>query len=233
MTTPNQPVGAGLGGGGLCPAHIPRPPAPVPATNAVPGASADALPPEVSSERWPWRGVQWSLTYVGFLGYIFAITTYRFQIGDVSIVIALIGLLTMKDPIRVPGLLKGLGVFLLWGMIGWAVSDYPSLVYVRIDLMVRLWLIALVAANALRTRQQLRFFLVFWARGWAMRRSRSGICLRKNESPPRKACDACGTTTLSNPRFVAPSRWGSGCRRSRRRRRLELARVSALPCCRC
>ena len=28
--------------------------------------------------------------------------------------------------------------------------------------MVKLWLIALVAANALRTRQQLRFFLVFW-----------------------------------------------------------------------
>ena len=162
MTTPNQPVGAGLAGGGLWPAHIPRPTAPVPAAIVPPGAPPDALPPEVSSERWPWRGVQWSLTYVGFLGYIFAITTYRIPIGDVSIVIALIGLLTMKEPIRVPGLLKGLGVFLLWGVIGWSVSEFPALVYPRLNLMVKLWLIALVAANALRTRQQLRFFLCFW-----------------------------------------------------------------------
>lgn len=102
------------------------------------------------------------MTFVGFLGYIFSITTYRFQIGDVSIVVALIGLLTMKEPIRVPGLLKGLGIFLLWGMMGYALSNYPALVYVKLDLMVRLWLIALVAANALRTRQQVRFFLVFW-----------------------------------------------------------------------
>ncbi len=162
MTTPDRPIGAGLAPGGLWPAHLPRPAAPVPVATGVPGAASDALPPEVSADRWPWRGVQWSMTFVGFLGYIFAITTYRFQIGDVSIVIALIGLLMMKEPIRVPGLLKGLGVFLLWGMVGWAVSDFPSLVYLRLEMMVKLWLIALVAANALRTRQQLRFFLFFW-----------------------------------------------------------------------
>jgi len=162
MTTPNRPVGAGLGGGGLWPAHIPRP-APPPPVQALPsGAPAGALPPEVSTRRWPWRGVQWTLTYVGFLGYIFAITTYRVPIGDVSIVVALIGLLTMKEPIRVPGLLKGLGLFLLWGMIGYALSDYPDLVFDRLNQLVKLWLIALVAANALRTREQIRFFLVFW-----------------------------------------------------------------------
>jgi putative inorganic carbon (HCO3(-)) transporter len=162
MTTPNRPIGAGLGGGGLWPAHVPRPSAPAPVAALPPGSAADALPPEVSTQRWPWRGVQWTLTYVGFLGYIYAITTYRFPIGDVSIVLALIGLLTMKEPIRVPGLLKGLGIFLLWGMVGFALSSYPNAVYNRLDAMVRLWLIALVAANALRTRQQIRFFLAFW-----------------------------------------------------------------------
>jgi O-antigen ligase len=164
MTTPDRPIGAGLGGGGLWPAHIPRPAAPgippAPLTGAAP--AVDALPPEVSAERWPWKGVQWSLTYVGFLGYIFAITTYRIPIGDVSIVVALLGLLTMKEPVRVPGLLKGLALFLLWGAVGWGLSDYPNLVYLRLNLLVKLWLIALVAANALRTRQQVRFFLVFW-----------------------------------------------------------------------
>jgi O-antigen ligase len=164
MTTPDRPIGAGLAGGGLWPAHIPRPAAPgippAPLTGAAP--AVDALPPEVSAERWPWKGVQWSLTYVGFLGYIFAITTYRIPIGDVSIVVALLGLLTMKEPVRVPGLLKGLALFLLWGAVGWGLSDYPNLVYLRLNLLVKLWLIALVAANALRTRQQVRFFLVFW-----------------------------------------------------------------------
>jgi O-antigen ligase len=169
VTTPNRPIGAGLAGGGLWPAHIPRPSAqPMPAATLPPGTPPDALPPEVSAERWPWRGVQWSLTYVGFLGYIFAITTYRFAIGDVSIVIALIGLLTMKEPIRVPGLLKGLGVFLLWGMVGYALSNYPDMVYLRLNTMVKLWMIALVAANALRTRQQIRFFLVFWLACYAL-----------------------------------------------------------------
>ncbi|PYP78198.1 MAG: hypothetical protein DMD35_12120 [Gemmatimonadetes bacterium] len=162
MTTPNRPIGAGLGGGGLWPAHIPRSAATAPVTALPTGTSVDALPPESSAQRWPWRGVQWTLTYVGFLGYIFANTTYRLQIGDISIVIALIGLLTMKEPIRVPGLLKGLGVFLLWAIMGYALSNYPDLVYVKLDQMVKLWLIALVAANALRTREQLRFFLVFW-----------------------------------------------------------------------
>ncbi|HKH90613.1 MAG TPA: O-antigen ligase family protein [Gemmatimonadaceae bacterium] len=164
MTTPNRPIGAGLAGGGLWPAHIPRPAAPSAALPPVQlgAAATQALPAEVSTQRWPWRGVQWTLTYAGFLGYIFAITTYRFPIGDVSIVIALIGLLTMKEPVRVPGVLKGLGFFLLWGLIGYAMSDYPDLVYARLDQMVKLWLIALVAANALRTRAQVRFFLFFW-----------------------------------------------------------------------
>ena len=168
MTTPDRPMGAGLAGGGLWPAHIPRPSAPPPVA-AVPGAvAADTLPPEVSAERWPWRGVQWTLTFVGFLGYIYSITTYRFPIGDVSIVVALIGLLTMKEPVRVPPLLKGLGLFLLWGMMGYALTSYPALVYAKLDQMVRLWLIALVAANALRTRQQLRFFVVFWLACYAL-----------------------------------------------------------------
>jgi len=164
VTTPNRPIGAGLAGGGLWPAHVPRPAAPgIPSAPSVSAApTADALPPEISAQRWPWRGVQWTLTYVGFLGYIFAITTYRIPIGDVSIVIALLGLLTMKEPVRVPGLLKGLGVFLLWAMMGWGLSSYPDLVYLRLNQLVKLWLIALVAANALRTRQQVRFFLVFW-----------------------------------------------------------------------
>lgn len=120
------------------------------------------LPPEIGAEKWPWKGVQWTLTYVGFLGYVFASTTYRFAIGDVSIVCALLGLLLQKEPLRIPGLLKGLGLLILWSMVGYSMTQFPALVYARLEVVIKLWLIALVAANALRTREQLRFFLTFW-----------------------------------------------------------------------
>jgi O-antigen ligase len=164
MTGSNRPAPAGLAGGGLWPAKLPRPAAPgalVQPVGAV-APSATELPPEVAADKWPWRGVQWTLTYVGFLGYIFAMTTYRFPIGDVSIVIALVGLLMQREPIRVPGVLKGLALFLLWGVLGYAMTVYPALVFARLQILIKVWLIALVAANALRTRAQLRFFLVFW-----------------------------------------------------------------------
>jgi len=136
----------------------------------IPGAPAgrdgkvqsDELPPEISTQKWPWKGVQWNLTYIGFLGYIFAITTYRFPIGDVSIVCALVGLLMQRDNVRIPGLLKGLGAFILWAMVGYALTPYPTMVYAKLQIVLKLWFIALVAANALRTREQIRFFLTFW-----------------------------------------------------------------------
>jgi O-antigen ligase len=174
MTAPNRPPGAGLApaGGGLWPAHIPRPhvpaPAPVVPGDAPPAAGRFVAPPgvrvlvETFTERFPWRGVKWTMTYVGFLGYVFAITTYRLPIGNVSMIIGLLGLLMEKEKIRVPGILKGLGVFLLWCIIGFALTSYPGYVLERLELAGKVWLVALVAANAMRTRAQIRFAIVFW-----------------------------------------------------------------------
>ena len=67
MSSPDRPLPAGLGKGGLWPAHLPRPAAPgVPSATAAAAPTAAVLPPEVSAEKWPWRGVQWTLIYVGF-----------------------------------------------------------------------------------------------------------------------------------------------------------------------
>jgi O-antigen ligase len=100
--------------------------------------------------------------YVGLLGYIATITTYRLAIGDVSMVLALLGLLMQKQKFRLPGLLAGLGVFLAWCVVGYALTAEPAAVFLRLQTVGKLWLIALVAANALRTRAQIRFFIVFW-----------------------------------------------------------------------
>jgi probable O-glycosylation ligase (exosortase A-associated) len=117
---------------------------------------------DIAEHRMPWTGVSWTLVYVGLLGYVFAITTYRFPIGDISMALALIGLLTQRDRFRVPGILTGLGVFLIWCVIGYALTRDPALVYARLQIVGKLWMIGLVAANALRTRAQIRFFVVFW-----------------------------------------------------------------------
>jgi probable O-glycosylation ligase (exosortase A-associated) len=100
--------------------------------------------------------------FIGLLGYVFAITTYRFPIGDISMAIALLGLLTQRERFRLPPLLIGLGLFLIWCVIGYSVTRDPVLVWARLQVVTKLWLISLVAANALRTRPQIRFFLVFW-----------------------------------------------------------------------
>lgn len=176
MTLPNRPVPAGRGGGGLWPAHVPRPQAPG-GPSGVPPSGPPGAPPashparqgavtpsfsEIALDRLPWKGVKWTLVYVGLLGYIFTITTYRIPVGDVSMVVALVGLLIQKDRFRLPGLLAGLGVFLAWCVIGYSITQEPEMVYMRLQVVIKLWVIALVAANALRSRAQIRFFLVFW-----------------------------------------------------------------------
>src|SRR4051812_18527002 len=131
MTSPNRPPvpSAGLAPGALWPAHIPRPQAPgVPVApkpeqrtakrrgKKVEEAEADGH--DVALARMPWTGVDFTLIFIGFLGYVLAITTYRLPIGNVSMAVALLGLLIQRDRFRMPGLLIGLGIFLIWGVIG-------------------------------------------------------------------------------------------------------------------
>lgn len=175
MSQPPRPVGAGLApAGGLWPANIPRPaPAPAPQLPAGPptgnkkkkkkGAAEEvADSPELPREIWPWKGVNFTLVYIGLLGFVFTTVTYYFPLGDVSMVVALVGLLVQKERIRVPPLLAGLGLFLLWAVIGFTVTRDPIAVSAKLQVVGKLWLIAFVAANALRSRAQVRFFMVFW-----------------------------------------------------------------------
>jgi probable O-glycosylation ligase (exosortase A-associated) len=170
MTNPNRPAPAGLAPGGRWPAHVPRPQAPgVPI--APPQRESQPQPErkleDIAESRMPWVGVQWTLVYVGLLGYIFAITTYRLPIGDISMAVALLGLLTQRERSRIPGILTGLGIFLIWCVIGYAVTRDPNLVFARLQVVGKMWIIGLVAANALRTRAQIRFFVAFWLASFA------------------------------------------------------------------
>jgi O-antigen ligase len=162
----------------------PPPPPPLPAPEAPAGrarrpVAAGRSPAAPSEARAPrpslrdlWRlateGVQWTPVYLGFLMYIFVATTYRVPIGDFSLGLAAVGLLVQRDALRFPPLLIWFAAFLVWATIGWAQSAYPDAVSDRLIELGKLWIIVLIAVNALRTRAQLRFFTLFFLACYAL-----------------------------------------------------------------
>lgn len=108
------------------------------------------------------RDVSWSPSYIAFLVYIFVIVTYRFPIGEVAMAVALFGLLVEPGRFRLPPFLLWLAAFLLWALVGYDRTTYPVIVRANLDAFVRLWLLALVAVNVLKSRPRIRFFLVFF-----------------------------------------------------------------------
>ena len=128
------------------------------ATLPVPQATATA--PAIP--RSPLQGVQWSLPLAGFLLYLLVITSYRLPVGDVAIVLALGGIALQRDRVRFPPYLVWLCGFSLWASIASAESRFPDWVSPQLTNMLKMCLIVFVAANALRTREHLRLFMVFF-----------------------------------------------------------------------
>ena len=119
--------------------------------------------------------VEWNPLYVGFLLYVFAIITYRLPIGNAAIVLALLALPFQTQRFRFPAFLSLYGIFIVWAAAGAFMSSYTD---VALDAALdagKLWLIALVAVNALRTRAQLQFFLIFAAVSYVLFPARGAI----------------------------------------------------------
>ena len=127
------------------------------APTATPLAS-DAVEAYPSS---PLRGVRWTIPFVAFLGYTLAVTSYRFPIAEVSVLAGLLGVLLVRDKMRFPRVILVLGGYLLWASLGYTQTQFPELVGDKLLNLARVWLIILLAANAVRSRAQVRFFLIF------------------------------------------------------------------------
>jgi O-antigen ligase len=135
-------------------------------------ARRDALH-QAAHERWPlsdapWRGVRWSPIYVAFLWYMAAITTYHLPGAGVAIAAALVALFLEREPLRFPALLGWLGAFIAWAAVGYPLARFPEQVQESLTQLAKVWLIVLVAANALRTHQQIRFFVIFFVACFAL-----------------------------------------------------------------
>lgn len=121
------------------------------------------------------RSVRWSLAYIGFVVYLFVITTYQLRIGDVSMALALFGLLFLKQRLVVPGFLLWLIAFLAWCSLGVLHSRYPGVVYEQVVVLGKLCLIVLVAVNVLRGRSNLRLVLLLFVFFYALYPARGAI----------------------------------------------------------
>lgn len=149
----------GVGGRGL---HaLPPVTAELPAGVAPAARVATPLPDPGPAEDAPWRGVRWSLVLVGYLLYLFVILSYRLNVADVAMVAALAGI-AVQGNARLPRPTAVFGLFIAWCALGFFTTVFPQIVVEQLVTLVKLWLIVLVAANAIRERAQARFFIVFY-----------------------------------------------------------------------
>jgi O-antigen ligase len=116
----------------------------------------------------PLRGVRWPFIYAAFLLYIFVITTYQLGIATIAMSAGALGLLFQRDAFRLPSLLLWFGLYLVWCAIAYIKTPYPTLVWDFLFQYGKLWVIMLVTLNALRSRPQIRFFMVFFLACFAL-----------------------------------------------------------------
>jgi len=116
----------------------------------------------------PDRQVTWTFIYIAFLGYVFAVTTYKLPIGEASMIAALIGLLLQRESLRLPALLGWCVLFLGWCALGYVGTAFPDAVWNNIVVLAKLCLITLVATNALRSPAQVRLFMIFFLACYAL-----------------------------------------------------------------
>jgi O-antigen ligase len=142
-----------------------------------------SLRSQVRREFATLKTIEWSFVFVGFLGYIFVATTYKLPIGDVAIGLALLGLLIQRHRFRFTSLQVWFGLFILWATIGYFTTAYPSVVSQQLIDLVKVWLIVLVACNALRSPQQIRFFTVFFLAWYVFYPARGAILNNMSGDP--------------------------------------------------
>ncbi len=155
---------------------------PLPAYQAVPQYEAvtpvaEALPPESAGATRArasaiWRylvaarsrltAVEWSMSFIGVLGFLFATTTYRLPIGTASMIIGILGLFLLPGGFRFTTSAGIFSAFLVWAAAGAVFSPWRGVAFEAWLEVGKVFLIYLVMVNALRSRAQIWFFMVFF-----------------------------------------------------------------------
>lgn len=159
----NRPVGVPV------PAYEPTPPfeaapppaeAPAPESAGTARARASAVWRYLVAVRSRLTAVEWSLSFIGVLGFIFATTTYRLPIGSASMIVGIIGLFLLPGGFRFTTSAGIFSAFLVWAAAGAVFSPWRGVVFEAWLELGKVFLIYLVMVNALRSRAQIWFFMV-------------------------------------------------------------------------
>jgi O-antigen ligase len=108
----------------------------------------------------PFSGIEFSPAFIGFCGYMYAIITYRYPIGTVSMTFALLTLPLEKQVLRLPAVAVLSLAMVLWSFVGLTTTLYPDIVITAASDLAKITAVIFVAANVLTTRARFRAFIV-------------------------------------------------------------------------
>jgi O-antigen ligase len=136
-----------------------HPTAPPPSVHQDPSLSrpVDTRPSRLGLPRF-----DWSVTLLGLCVFTFAIVTYRFPVAEAGIAIAAIGLVLQRTKVALPSLVWIYGGFVLWAFVASFASHHPEVATEQVLERLKLWVIMVIAVNALQTEGRLRFYLLFF-----------------------------------------------------------------------
>ena len=113
------------------------------------------------------RKIPWSPTYIGFLCFVVATTTYIADIGLAAMIVALISLFASSRRTRWPLPVWVFLIFWIWAALATALSDFSGDAEALIDLG-KVFLVFVVAVNVLWDRFGLRLFLLIFLACFAL-----------------------------------------------------------------
>jgi O-antigen ligase len=106
-------------------------------------------------------GVQFTPSFSAFLYYVFVVVTYWLPGADVAIALALFSMLLRPQDWRIAPSMVWVGAFVIWAILAWVSSPYRADSWEQTFSLIKVWIVTVVAYNVVRTKAQLRFFLIF------------------------------------------------------------------------
>ena len=152
-----------------------------PSTAAGRGGEAPAVPPGAFPRIegrfvWPWQGVEWTPGFLGFLAYVFVISSYIVNIGQPTMVLAILAItMSARDRWRFPAPMFMLGIFMVLITLTFQSTEYRSYVWQPIEDMAKVCMIFFVALSVLDSRARVRFFMFFYLAVFALFPVRGGL----------------------------------------------------------
>lgn len=103
---------------------------------------------------------EWSVAFVGVLGYVYASVTYRFPIAAPSIIVALLGLALERVRAVFPGFLVLFALYVGWTAVGLTVSYQRAFTLDEVVVLLKLFAVAFAIVNVVRSAWRVRMFAI-------------------------------------------------------------------------